>query len=278
MNYQYYTMNKRLFPALRQLLCNSFLFLFSLMPIYSKSQSISAQVMASTGGYGTNATGSLSFTIGETNTQTLSSATHMLTQGFQQPFELNILNVKAFLQGYYVGSGQMQDVLFNQGEYVNPSLIADSITVELRNPISPYALAFQTKSTMKQDGNLNIKGLGVMGQSYYIVLRHRNSIETWSANPILLSNNTNYDFSLSASQAYGSNQVQVGSGFWAIYSGDINQDGVVDGLDYNDWENDNNNFAGGYFSTDLNGDGIVDGLDFILWETNSNEFVGAVIP
>lgn len=46
----------------------------------------------------------------------------------------------------------------------------------------------------------------------------------------------------------------------------------------NDWENDNNNFAGGYFSTDLNGDGIVDGLDFIFWEENSNNFVGAVVP
>ncbi|MFZ4754318.1 MAG: hypothetical protein ACOYLG_13325 [Chitinophagaceae bacterium] len=52
---------------------------------------------------------------------------------------------------------------------------------------------------------------------------------------------------------------------------------MIDGLDYNDWENDNNNFAGGYFTTDLNGDGIVDGLDFILWETNSNNFVGAII-
>ena len=64
--------------------------------------------------------------------------------------------------------------------------------------------------------------------------------------------------------------------FWRV-SGDINQDAVIDGLDYNDWENDNNNFAGGYFTTDLNGDGIVDGLDFILWETNSNNFVGAII-
>ncbi|QLH46241.1 MAG: hypothetical protein HWD58_11775 [Bacteroidota bacterium] len=37
---------------------------------------------------------------------------------------------------------------------------------------------------------------------------------------------------------------------------------MVDGLDYNDWEMDNNNFGSGYLSTDLNGDGIVDGLDF----------------
>ncbi|MBK8683818.1 MAG: hypothetical protein IPN26_01910 [Bacteroidetes bacterium] len=60
--------------------------------------------------------------------------------------------------------------------------------------------------------------------------------------------------------------------------GDINQDGVVDGLDYNDWETDNNSFAGGYYSSDLNGDGIVDGLDFLIWEDNNNNFVGIQTP
>ncbi len=172
----------------------------------------------------------------------------------------------------------MQDVLFNQGEYANPSLIADSITVELHNATSPYALAFQTKSTIKQDGNLSIKGMGIIGQSYYIVLKHRNHIETWSANPVLLTENTLYDFSTAANKAYAGNQMELEPGVWAIYNGDVNQDGVVDGLDYNDWENDSNNFASGYFSTDLNGDGIVDGLDFLFWEQNNNNFVGAVVP
>jgi hypothetical protein len=65
---------------------------------------------------------------------------------------------------------------------------------------------------------------------------------------------------------------------FAFYTGDINQDEVIDGLDYNDWEDDSNQFAGGYFSSDLNGDGIVDGLDFIYWEQNSNEFIGVVQP
>ncbi|QLH46133.1 MAG: hypothetical protein HWD58_11155 [Bacteroidota bacterium] len=73
-------------------------------------------------------------------------------------------------------------------------------------------------------------------------------------------------FYYALSQAYGSNQVQVENGIWALYSGDINQDGVVDGLDYNDWESDNNNFGAGYLAIDLNGDGIVDGLDFLLWK------------
>ncbi|QLH44574.1 MAG: hypothetical protein HWD58_02480 [Bacteroidota bacterium] len=57
----------------------------------------------------------------------------------------------------------------------------------------------------------------------------------------------------------------------------MNQDGVVDGLDFNDWETDNNAFAG-YITTDFNGDGIVDGLDFLIWEPNNNAFVGMVTP
>ena len=242
------------------------------------AQSLSPQVIASAGGYQTSASGSLSFTIGETNTQTLSSATHKLTQGFQQPFEINLLNVKAYLQGYYVGSGQMGDVLLNQGVYANPSLDADTLQVELREANAPHNLVFQRNVILKQDGSLSVRGMGIIGQSYYLVIKHRNHIASWSANPILINPLTQYDFSTAANQVYGDNQREVESGIFAFYTGDINQDGVVDGLDYNDWENDSNNFAGGYFSTDLNGDGIVDGLDFIYWEENSNNFVGAIVP
>jgi hypothetical protein len=49
-------------------------------------------------------------------------------------------------------------------------------------------------------------------------------------------------------------------------------------LDFGDWENDNNNFAGGYVNTDFNGDGVVDGLDFLIWEPNNNNFVGIMAP
>ncbi|QLH46090.1 MAG: hypothetical protein HWD58_10920 [Bacteroidota bacterium] len=74
--------------------------------------------------------------------------------------------------------------------------------------------------------------------------------------------NMMYNFKQQASQAFGANQRALASGEWALFCGDINQDGVVDGLDFNDWESDNNNFSAGYFSADLNGDDIVDGLDF----------------
>ena len=70
------------------------------------AQSFSPQVIASAGGFQSTASESLSFTIGETTTQTLTSVTHRLTQGFQQPYKVT-LNLKAFIQGYYKGGGLM---------------------------------------------------------------------------------------------------------------------------------------------------------------------------
>jgi hypothetical protein len=51
-----------------------------------QAQSLSPQVIASTGGYSSNANGSLSYTVGEmTMVQTFSANGNILTQGFQQP-------------------------------------------------------------------------------------------------------------------------------------------------------------------------------------------------
>jgi len=49
------------------------------------SQSITPSVMPSNGGYFSNSSGSLSWTLGETATELLSSSTSKLSQGFQQP-------------------------------------------------------------------------------------------------------------------------------------------------------------------------------------------------
>jgi hypothetical protein len=186
------------------------------------------------------------------------------------------LNLTCFVQAYYIGANTMQTVLLNQGEPYSLNA-CDTIDVKWHQAIWPHELFYAKRAVLNQDGTLTCDFPFANG-AYYLAVKHRNSIETWSANPIGISSNTTYNFSTAATQAFGSNQIEVEPGIFAFYSGDINQDGVIDGLDYNDWENDSNNFAGGYFSTDLNGDGIVDGLDFIYWEQNGNNFVGAVVP
>jgi hypothetical protein len=114
----------------------------------------------------------------------------------------------------------------------------------------------------------------------FIVVQNRNTIPIWSALPIPLSNNLLYNFTTNPASTYGDNVTLIESSpiIWAAFSGDINADGVIDGLDFNDWESDSNNFGAGYIPTDVNGDGVTDGLDFVLIETNTNNFVGVVTP
>ncbi|MBL7772952.1 MAG: hypothetical protein JNM95_08830 [Chitinophagaceae bacterium] len=76
--------------------------------------------------------------------------------------------------------------------------------------------------------------------------------------------NANYDFSTSANQAFGSNQKDVEPGVWAIYSGDINQDGAIDVFDYLLQDTDIIASVSGYLPFDLNGDGSVDAFDYFV--------------
>ncbi|MBL7755457.1 MAG: hypothetical protein JNM44_13365, partial [Chitinophagaceae bacterium] len=234
------------------------------------------QTIASAGGLATSSGIQLSYTVGQPLTSTLVNGASMLTQGFQQPFQLK-LNLKAFHEGYYTGGSGMGPVLLNQSVSLDPQ-ITDSILIELHAGNSPYSLVWSGKTIINTNGQAWVSGFGLPSSPVYIVIKHRNSIETWSANPVAIQEMTSYDFSVAATQVYGGNQHEVESGIFAFLTGDMNQDGVVDGLDYNDWEIDNNNFGSGYLSTDLNGDGIVDGLDFLLWEVNNNNFAGVLQP
>jgi hypothetical protein len=65
---------------------------------------------------------------------------------------------------------------------------------------------------------------------------------------------------------------------YAIYSGDINQDGTIDLSDFNALEADVLQFRSGYIITDLNGDGVADLSDFNLLEKNVLSFVETKKP
>lgn len=179
------------------------------------------------------------------------------------------LNLQAFIQGYYdLTTHAMQPVLYNSG--LNASLTdCDSILVELHDAAFPYAAVSSTMSLLSKDGEIWIPvEYPSISNTYYIVLKTRNAIETWSANPVLIGPTTTYNFTTAASQAYADNQVEVEPGIWAIYSGDISQDGAIDAFDYLLLEPDiiDGNF--GYLLSDLNGDGVVDTFDYLVMESN----------
>ncbi len=194
------------------------------------------------------------------------------------------VSVTAILEGYYCAScDSMVSVLYNQGIEPSQSNHVDSVIVELHNGTFPFALAYSYKGIMNSNGNINCTFPGyALGGNYYIVLKHRNSIETWSATAAYIGNFTSYNFSSAAFLAYGSNMKQIDSSpdiKWAIYSGDMNQDGYIDGFDYPAFDTDSqNNVSGVYVATDLNGDGYVDGFDYPLFDANSQNTVSIIKP
>ncbi len=95
------------------------------------------------------------------------------------------LNLKVFIEGYYIGSGHMQPLLYNVQES-NDITLSDSITVELHDTISPYGLAYSKTGLLHTDGTASFSFSPLIrNHSYYIVIRHRSSIETWSKFPVL---------------------------------------------------------------------------------------------
>jgi hypothetical protein len=82
----------------------------------------------------------------------------------------------------------------------------------------------------------------------------------------------------STNNAYADNQVEVEPGIFAIFSGDLNQDGYIDPFDYTILEVDNLAFAYGYIVSDLNGDGFVDPYDYVIFEKNNLNFVSSIRP
>ena len=157
-----------------------------------------------------------------------------------------------------------------EGFYNGTSTVSDTITVELRNTSSPFSLIDQTKIILDNNG----QGTGrfynaVNGTPYYLVVKHRNAIETWSALPQTFTANTlTYDFTTGSDKAYGNNLKLVGTR-WCIYGGDVNQDGYVETADVNLVFTDNVNGATGYISTDLNGDMFTEIEDLNIVFTNN---------
>ena len=186
------------------------------------------------------------------------------------------LNVKAYLQGFYTGGGLMSTTLFDLGTS-NDNTATDSIRINLWSAggLGNPNPAYTTTGILHKDGTCSILFPStVTGGSYYIALKHRNSIETWSANPVSFSSNTtSYDFTTGLNKAYSdgvnASLKAMPDGNYAFYGGDVNQDGTVDGSDMNEVDNNSSIATFGYNNSDANGDGATDGLDMNIIDNNT---------
>ncbi len=192
----------------------------------------------------------------------------------------SIVNLQLFIEGYYDTTiHAMRPVKANQGVGTSTTIV-DDITVELRDP-SNGSLLTSTSASLQTDGTAVATFNTAPNGSYYLVIKHRNSIQTWSATPVTVgSTPLTYNFSNAAAKAFANNMAVLESGVFGLFSGDFNQDGYVDIFDYPLYDADNLNGTGNfvYTVTDLNGDGFVDIFDYPIYDQNNNNGVTAVAP
>lgn len=164
------------------------------------------------------------------------------------------------------------------------NMTVDTVQLNVRSYYPPYELVDSSRRRISDIGYRNFPFYNtVQGTQYYLQLKHRNSIETWSSSPVMfdpLTSQAEYDFRGSAAQAYGNNMALVDNSpvRYGIYSGDVNQDDVIDLTDVIAISNDASVFSAGYIATDVNGDLITDLTDIIITFNNATVFVTALTP
>lgn len=260
--------------------------LFPLLFIISFSafgQSISPSAFNSIGTSFQTSYAGMDINIGEAVTGTIANSTSQITQGLLQPSRY-FLDLRLFLQGYYIGGGEMMNVIYNQTGTVNSVGITDTIYVELRSVIDPSNTKSSARVLLLNNGRTNCSfSRLVEGGSYWIVVKHRNTIQSWSSQPITLYSDVpvTYDFTIGNNKTYGNNSTDIFlEGIWSFYTGDLNQDEFIDIFDFPVYDYDNQNFVmiPTYSPSDMNGDGFVDIFDFPIYDSNNQDFVMAIRP
>jgi len=228
-------------------------------------QSLTPQVIASSGGYFTNGSGSLSWTIGETITETFTAGSSQLTQGFQQPDVVKVnINIQAFLSGpYNTEFFQMNDGLrsggyvpltepyttlgythvgVGGGESIDASVllvtgsnaIIDWVFLELRNNLDNTDVLATRSALVQADGDIvEVDGssaveFNIASDDYYISVQHRNHLSIMSFNAIALGDApVVVNFTDGSTATYGTDaQIDV-LGTSVMWSGDVTNDGII---------------------------------------------------
>ncbi len=179
------------------------------------------------------------------------------------------LDLKVYLEGFYAPEpgdnpvkGNMTKGNITKGKINDSPLsqVADTINIYLADSTQGYAFVDSVKVFLGTAGSVTTPFSRVTTGRYYIVVRHRNHLETWSKYGVNFTggNTTSYDFTTAANMAYGDNMKQVGT-VWVLYGGDPNQDGEIGALDIPIFISQFG--TQGYLSCDFNGDEDVTGVD-----------------
>jgi subtilisin-like proprotein convertase family protein len=186
-----------------------------------------------------------------------------------QKREIN-LNLSCLLQGFYDPASNL--------------MIPDTITLNVRKKFSPYDIVETDREVLDSIGmaRFSLSQSNVNNDSSFVLqILHRNTIESWSNGFISFTNyESNPNLSLFNVSVFGSNSIQVDFSpiRFALYSGDVNQDGTIDASDLSNVENDAADALSGYISTDLTGDDFVDGTDVSIVDNNITLGINVISP
>lgn len=269
-----------------------------LIPFIITAQSVSPEVISSSGDYFEGVNASLSWTLGEIATETYSAGNIILTQGFQQPITVSIagidLDVLVFLEGPYAGTEMATglnlagEIPLSQPYNVSPwnypgtesvgsipnTDVVDWVLIELRDATDAASATGATRiarqagfllkdgTVVGLDGSSNLQFITSFSDGLYVIVWHRNHLGVLSATSLTETAGVySYDFSTSLSQAYGggAGYKLVGTSVYGMPGGDENGDGYIDATDKAAWTTD----AGteGYQSSDFDLNNQVDNQD-----------------
>ena len=219
-----------------------------------------------------------------------------------------IVDIKTWLEGPFISSGSGMSTMLKDNAVLPlihpygstpwnhagtesvaavPVNIVDWVLVELRSAASSASKVASRAAFVKNDGSIvDLDGSSPLVFSnvslgdYYIVVYHRNHLASMSANKISLSGeSTSYDFTTGSGQFFGNaGAIELEAGVWSMWSGDINQDGVITTRDYTSWFNSERAGDSGYQVTDVNLDTQVGNLDYDDWLENSRVGAASSVP
>jgi hypothetical protein len=198
-----------------------------------------------------------------------SNVSRFTTGGADRPVTLN---VKAFFEGLYDGIGNAPSA--------TDTSVSDSVTLQLHHPYPPFAIDESVKKPILKNGNLNVDfNTGKYNGFYYLSLKHKSSLETWSNTFVILNSpSIAYDFTNAAGKAYGNNMHLLGNGKYGIHCCDVDQNGSININDFFQLEEQLKLFNHGYNNFDLNGDNILDDADYSLMENHLQQQVNVLKP
>jgi hypothetical protein len=222
--------------------------------------------------------GTTDITARQAGSTTYAPARYTRTQTVTESTLKSLYLTSVLLQGLYNGSGAMRQAYDDLGAHW-PAGVADHITVELHNATTystvVYTVADVPLSTV---GTATVTIPAAYSGSYYITIKHRNSIETTTASPVSFSGTIiSQSFGSPANVFYGNLGLSF-DGRYLIYSGDVDHDGFVGVSDMTLVDNQAFAFGYGYLTEDIDGDGFVGVSDMVIIDNNSANFVFAITP